>query len=296
MLQYLSQLNISRTAIEDYFIDISLTWGSRIFKGILIILLARLALRFGQNVIARLLTPGQHKPSILPEGKAKTLLGLLFSLWHYIVYSFAILLLLSNLEINIGPILAGAGIVGLAVGFGAQNLVRDVISGFFLILEDQFTIGEYVTVLEYSGTVEEIGLRITKIRGWDGELYIIPNGLIASVTNWNRGHMRALVEVGVAYEEDLDRVLTLLEQVAVEYAATDADVVTGPSVVGVMALADSSVVIRVVATTISMSQWKVERNLRLAIKRKFDEEGIEIPYPRRVLEYRSKLKGEDSRG
>lgn len=287
MLQLLSQLNISRTTIEDYFLDFSLTWGSRIFKGILIILLARLALRFGQNIIQRLLVTGPDKPALLPEGKAKTLRGLLLSVWRYVIYTFTMLLLLSNLEINIGPILAGAGIVGLAVGFGAQNLVRDVISGFFLILEDQFSIGEYVTVLNYSGTVEEIGLRITKIRGWDGELYIIPNGLIETVTNWNRGHMRAVVEIGVSYEEDLDRILAVLEQVAAEYGESDPDVIEGPRVVGVMALADSSIVIRLVATTASMTQWKVERNLRLAIKRKFDAEGIEKPYPRRVFEYRS---------
>ncbi|MCR3920940.1 MAG: mechanosensitive ion channel family protein [Firmicutes bacterium] len=296
MLQALSQLNISQAAIEDFLMDLTLVWGSRIFKSILIILLARLALRFGHSLIQRILTNSSEKPSLLPEGKAQTLRILMLSVWRYAVYAFTALLLLSNLDIEIGPILAGAGVVGLAVGFGAQNLVRDVISGFFIILEDQFSVGDYITALGNSGIVEEIGLRTTSIRGFDGEIYILPNGLIETVTNWSRGHMRALVEVGVAYEEDVEHVLAVLEEIVSDYATTDPDVVEGPTVLGIMALADSAIVIRIVAMTVSMAQWKVERNIRRAIKNRFDELDIEIPYPRRVYFNRGNDKEDNDRG
>ncbi|NLZ93359.1 MAG: mechanosensitive ion channel family protein [Firmicutes bacterium] len=283
MLEKLTQLEGSGDVLGDFFIDLALTWGSRIFKGILILLLARIALGIGSAIIHRMFNSSAH-PSTIAENKLKTISGLLLSLLRYVVFTITTLLLLSNLEIiDIGPILAGAGIVGLAVGFGAQNLVRDVITGFFILLEDQYAVGEYITVSNYSGIVEEVGLRITKIRGFGGELYIIPNGLIESVINWNRGKMRALVDISVPYEEDLDNVLAELEKIVVGYAAEDPDIVEGPTVLGVAAMSESAVVVRIVARTVPMAQWKVERNLRKAIKSKFAELGIKSPYPRHVV-------------
>ncbi len=284
MFQDLSQSIFSDFSLEEVFLQVAVIWGARLLKVLVIIILARLALRFGTKVIDRMFAPTPEKCVYLPEKKAKTLSALLLSVWRYSVIVVTIILVLSELRIvEIAPILAGAGVLGLAVGFGAQSLVRDVISGFFIILEDQFSIGDYVSVGGYTGIVEELGLRITKIRDFSGELHIIPNGQIDAVTNRTRGSMRALVDVGVAYEENIDRVLSVLEELSLRFAADNSDIIEGPTVLGVVELDDSAVIIRIVARTVAMAQWKVERDLRLLIKTEFDSLGIEIPYPRRVL-------------
>ncbi len=284
MLQGFQQVNLPRIALEEFLFTFALAWGARLAKAVLIIILARLALRFGNSLIQRIFTPLPDRPAYLPENKAKTLSALLASVWRYLIWALAIVLVITELDImDIGPILAGAGIVGLAVGFGAQNLVRDIISGFFIILEDQFSVGDYITTGTFSGIVEELGLRITKIRDFSGELHIVPNGKIDAVTNRTRGNMRAMVDVSVAYEEDVENVLSVLEETVKQYALDDPDIVEGPTVLGVVALGEAGVVIRIIASTVSMTQWKVERGLRRAVKNALDEQGIEIPYPRRVV-------------
>lgn len=284
MLQNLWQLNLSGTTLQEFILSLSLTWGERILSSLLILLLARLALRFGLSLIERLFTGTPEHHALIAENKARTMSALLCSVLRYSIYALAIVMILSRLQIvDIAPILAGAGILGLAVGFGAQNLVRDILSGFFIILEDQFSVGDFITTGNYSGIVEELGLRITKIRDFSGELHILPNGSIEAVTNRTRGNMRAIVDVAVAYEEDLEHVLAVLEELMRRFGEDEPDVVEGPTVLGVTDLADSSVEIRIFARTVPMTQWKVERDIRRAIKRKFDEVGIEIPYPRRVI-------------
>jgi small conductance mechanosensitive channel len=294
MFQEFLQLNLSGKTLQEFILNLALLWGARILSALLILVLARLALRFGNALIVRVFSSSPEHKTLIPENKAKTLSALLQSIWRYVVYGLTAVLLLERLEImNIGPILAGAGILGLAVGFGAQNLVRDIISGFFIILEDQFSVGDYITVASFTGIVEELGLRITKIRDFSGELHIIPNGQIEAVTNRTRGNMRAMIDVGISYDEDVDQVLTVLEELMREYAEIDTDVVEGPTVLGVTDLADSSVEIRIIAQTVPMTQWKVERDMRRMIKKKFDELGIEIPFPHRVVYTRGNEK-EDS--
>ncbi len=273
MVQELQQMNFSRAAAEQFLLPLALSWGARIFAVLLIIVLARIALNFGYAFIEKLLTPSL----MIQKGKAKTLVPLLKSVWRYTVYAVTAVTVVSRLQImDIGPILAGAGIVGLAVGFGAQNLVRDVISGFFLMLEDQFSVGDFITVGSFSGEVEELGLRITKIRDFSGEIHIIPNGKIEAVTNKTRGKMRAMVDVRVSHEEDVDKVLALLEDLMQQYAQGEPNVVEGPTVLGVTDLADAFVQISIIAYTVAMKQWQVERDIRRVIKKKFAEEGIEI--------------------
>jgi len=278
MIQELLELNLSRAMVEQLLLPLALSWGARVFAVLLIIVLARFALRFGYSFIEKLLTPSL----MIPESKAKTLAPLLKSVWRYTVYALTAVTVVSRLQImDIGPILAGAGIVGLAVGFGAQNLVRDVISGFFLMLEDQFSVGDFISVGSFSGEVEELGLRITKIRDFSGEVHIIPNGKIEAVTNRTRGNMRAMIDVRVSHEEDIDQVLALLEELMREYAQGDPNVVEGPTVLGVTDLADVFVQIGIIAHTVAMTQWQVERDIRRAIKKKFDEKGIELPCQQR---------------
>jgi small conductance mechanosensitive channel len=283
MTQFLSQLNITGSELQEFILSAALSSATIIVRILLIFIIARLAMRFGCKLIQKFFLTSKDRPALLSEHKANTLSPLLTSVYRYAIYTLAAVLVLAEIGMNIGPLLAGAGILGLAVGFGSQNLVKDILSGFFIILEDQFSVGDYITTGGFTGIVEELGLRITKIRDFSGELHILPNSSIEAVTNKTRGNMRALVDVGIAYEEDIDHALAVLEELMREYAERDSDVVEGPTVLGVVDLADSSVEIRIMARTEPMTQWKVERDLRRAIKNRFDEQGIEIPYPRRVV-------------
>jgi small conductance mechanosensitive channel len=258
-------------------------YGLKLLKAILIIIGARLILKLGWAVIDHLFLEQEEGNLLARHRRAGTLRALLRSGLMYVVYFIAGVMVLETFNVNTGSILAGAGIVGLAVGFGAQNLVRDIITGFFIIFEDQFTVGEYITTAGVTGVVEELGLRTTKIREWTGQLHIIPNGEITKVTNFNRGQMLAVVEVGVAYEANLDQALEVLRRASENAAKELAAIVETPVVQGVVALRDFDVVIRVIARTVAGEQWAVERELRKRLKEALDENGIEIPYPKRVV-------------
>lgn len=248
----------------------------------ILIIIARIILHFGYLLSARVLKPREDK-GYLDERRLETLRGLVDSILRYLVYFVAGVTILDTLGIGVTSVLAGAGIVGLAVGFGAQNLVKDVITGFFIIFEDQYTIGEYISIAGVSGIVQEIGLRVTKIKAFAGDLYIIPNGNISQVTNYSRGNMRALIDISIAYEEDLDRALSVLEGTSRDLADQMPEIVEGPQVLGVVDLSEYGVVVRVIAQARPMYQWGVERRLRQAYKEAFAAAGIEIPYPRQVV-------------
>lgn len=204
------------------------------------------------------------------SAKGRTLGAIVKSLLTYLLYFTAGIMILSVFEVPIGPLLASAGILGLAISFGSQNLVRDILTGFFILLEDQFSVSDYVTVSGVTGYVEELGLRVTKIRQWTGELHIIPNGLIKQVTNHSRGSMSAIVDVSIAYEENVDHVISMLEELCTAFGESREEIIEGPRVLGVQALGTSDVVIRILAKTKPMEQWKVERELRKEIKNMFD--------------------------
>ncbi|WP_101843729.1 mechanosensitive ion channel family protein [Halobacillus sp. Marseille-P3879] len=217
----------------------------------------------------------------LPEGRTKTLEKLTVNIFSYILIFLLIVMLLGAVNIEIGPLLAGAGIVGLAIGFGAQGLVSDIVTGFFILLERQIEVDDYVTAGGFDGIVEEVGIRTTKIRSFDGTLNFIPNRNISGVSNHSRGNMRALVDIGISYDENIDYALDILKKVADEFAE-DPRFKEGPDVLGVQSLGDSDVVLRILGKTENMEQWGVERDLRKAIKEALDEAGIEIPFPHQV--------------
>lgn len=268
-------------------------------KGIKIILILaamRLILSFGYFFIDSAFGERERRKFLDPK-KSNTLKVLLKSILRYATYFFGGTTILS-LFVPVGSILAAAGIGGLALGFGAQSLVRDVITGFFILFEDQFAVGDYITTAGVSGMVEEMGLRITRLRDFSGELHILPNGEITKVTNHSRGSMAAMVDVGIAYEADLERAMQVLHEVCEEMARDFRDVITeGPSVLGIVKLGESEVLIRLLGKTAPMEQWRIERELRRRVKLALDREGIEIPYPRRVLiarrEDQSKERGEN---
>lgn len=203
------------------------------------------------------------------------------------VWSIATIYVLSELGFNLAPLLAGAGVIGLAIGFGAQNLVRDVVSGFFILLEDQYGVGDVIEInQEAAGVVEQLTLRLTGMRGIDGTLHFIPNGEIKLVSNRSKDWSRAVVDVGVAYKEDPNKVREVLEQVA-EEADTSAPgskyLNRQPEVLGIEMLGEYEVVWRMLAETKPGKQWQVGRDLRERVTVAFDEADIEIPFPHRVM-------------
>ncbi|SHJ56980.1 small conductance mechanosensitive channel [Geosporobacter subterraneus DSM 17957] len=258
-------------------------YSGALLKIIFIFIAAKLTIRFINIVIDKFFENREKLKFVGEQRRFDTLKDIIKSIFRYIVYFVAFTPILETLGINISSLIAAAGIGGLAIGFGAQNLVKDVITGFFILFEDQFQVGDYVETGGKSGIVEEMAIRVTKIRDFNGDLHIIPNGSIDKVTNRSRGNMRALVEVSIAYEENLDRTLEVLGKLCTEIAEENDKIVEGPTVLGVTKLGESDVTISVMAKTIPMEQWAVERELRKRIKERLEDKGIEIPYPRRVV-------------
>lgn len=245
---------------------------------VLILVIARLAYSVLIYLLRRVLVQRRGK-TLLNERKANTVFHLSRSIAFYVI-TFSVLLNILDTIFNFktGTLLASASVLGVALGFGAQSLVKDIIGGFFIIFEDQFSVGEYVKAGEFSGTVEEIGLRATRLRDWGGELHIIPNGSINAVTNYNRGKMRALVDIQVPYDEDLDQAMEVMHSVCAETAKEFADkIIEPPTVQGVIQFGERNAILRVVAYTQANEQWELERELRRRIHKAFLREGIRIP-------------------
>lgn len=201
-----------------------------------------------------------------------------------VVWTVATLMILGQLGLNLGPLLAGAGIVGVALGFGAQNLVKDFLAGFFILLENQYGVGDQVTInvpgTEVAGKVEALDLRTTEVRSFDGTLHTIPNGNILVAGNRSKGWARAIVDVGVAYDEDVDRVRGILEELFQELRRDDGfkdAFFEGPKVLGVEQIGDKDFVLRVVAETRPSRRPGLESELRVRIKRRFDERDVKVP-------------------
>ncbi len=231
------------------------------------------------------------------ELRATTVATMAKSVSNAVIMTIVILMALAQFGINLGPLVAGAGIAGVALGFGAQSLVADFLSGIFMLIEDQYGVGDIIDMGEASGTVEDVGLRVTRLRAVDGVVWYVRNGEIIRIGNMSQGWSRALLDVGVGYGEDVSRVRTVLGQVAGELA-TDADwkdlLLEEPQVLGLEDLAADSVVVRLWVKTQPGEQWGVARELRQRIKARFDAEGIEIPFPQRTLWVRNEQPAGDA--
>jgi small conductance mechanosensitive channel len=217
--------------------------------------------------------------------RAQTLASLLGSVAFVVIATVTGLTVLGNF-LDIGPLLASVGVLGLAVSFGAQSLVKDVISGTFMLLESQFAVGDIIRISDVSGQVERITLRTTTLRDLHGIVHIVPNGEITRVSNLTKSWSKAVLDIGVAYKENVDRVIELLADIARGFHSdpqwTDRLLDT-PEVLGVQELGDSAVIIRVTIKTLPQEQFGVSRELRRRIKNRFDEEGVEIPFPHRTV-------------
>ncbi len=218
--------------------------------------------------------------------RMETIKGLLRQTGKIVIWVTFLFIIISELGINIAPLIASAGVVGLALGFGSQELVKDIISGFFQIWENVVRVGDFVTLNGISGTVESINLRTTKLRDPSGNLHIFRNGSISTFTNHTIQFSAILIDVGVAYDSDLRNVYSVLKQVGEELRQDQnfAPKITEEfNVLGLNNFGDSSLDIRVKVVTLPGEQWAVGREYRLRVKEAFDKEGIEIPFPQRVI-------------
>ncbi len=218
--------------------------------------------------------------------RAETLGSVLRSVTSILVLTVAFVMVLGELGFDLGPIVASAGIAGVALGFGAQNVVKDVLNGMFMILEDQYGVGDAIDVGEASGIVEAIGLRVTRLRAVDGTVWHVRNGEILRVGNMSQQWSRALLDINVAYGTDTDHAAHVIKAVADGVWRDDELghlVLDEPEVWGVEALGADGLTIRLVVKTVPLEQWTVARQLRGRLKAAFDREGIEIPFPQRTL-------------
>jgi len=220
------------------------------------------------------------------ERRVETVTSILKRIGNVVLIITVCLMVLSDFGVKIGPLLAGLGVAGVALGFGSQYLVRDIISGFFIVLENQFRVGDVVKIGEYAGTVEKMYLRTTQLRSASGDLHVIPNGRIEGVTNLTRVWSRAVLEVGVSYASNLDLVFEALREVAARAQQDDfiaANLKEPLDVAGVTKLGDSAITVRLWGKVEPLQQWAVERALNKLTKEVFDERGIEIPFPQVTL-------------
>jgi small conductance mechanosensitive channel len=224
---------------------------------------------------------GRHSKSWF-EKRAQTMSNMLTWVLGFMIGLIVLFMILSKLTIDITPMLASAGVAGIAIGFGAQSLIKDFVSGMFILLEDQFNKGDVIKVAGISGMVEEINLRRTVLRDLEGILHTIPNGAITTSSNYTRDWSRVKLDVPVAYGEDMDKVFAVINKVGKELAEDEYYknlIKTPPQVLRVQNFGDSGIDIRILGDVRPMKQWEVAGELRKRLKKAFDEEGIEIPWP-----------------
>jgi small-conductance mechanosensitive channel len=217
--------------------------------------------------------------------RAKTLTSVIRNVLKSIVLVISTMTILGQLGVEIGPLLAAAGIVGLAVGFAGQSLVKDIINGFFILIWDQIRVGDVIQIADKGGLVERINLKMTVLRDLAGNVHYIPNGTIDVVTNMTKEYSRYVFDIGVAYREDVDEVIEVVKEV---------DILEPIEILGLDQFADSAVIIKARTTTKPIRQWYIGREFNRRLKKKFDERDIEIPFPHVTLYMGKDKKGESA--
>lgn len=262
---------------------VELNFLGKLVKVIIIFALTSIIKKIINKVVIRNLKKYKKHYFLMNENRATTLINILNKSISVVLTFIAILMALDVFNIPTASILATAGIGGLAIGFGAQSLVKDIITGFFILLEDQYSVGDHVEIEGKDGIVEDLGLRVTKVRDFGGELYIIPNSSIKIVTNKTRGAMRARVIVSIAYEEDVDKAIDVLTKMC-EEEFDDLEIFEQkPSVMGLMSLSEYSIDIGINSMAKPLDQWEAERTIRKKALEALNRESIEIPYPKNVI-------------
>jgi len=264
---------------------------------IVIILVAFLITRLVQMLSIRTIrsmTPKKRRNDMEFIKRLDTLDSIARYITTIVVFVIAGVMILGELGVQIGPIMAAAGVVGLAIGFGAQSLVKDLISGFFILLEDQIRVGDVVEVAGKSGVVERLNLKMTILRDLSGNVHFVPNGEITVVTNMTKGYSRYLFNIGVAYREDVDEVMKVMAEIDEELRNDPAfreDILAPLEILGLDEFGDSALIIKARTMTKPIQQWRVGREFNRRLKKRFDELGIEIPFPHVTL-----YMGQDKNG
>lgn len=267
---------ITSEALWDYILVASI-------KVIVIMTASYIAVRVGQKVIEKVFLVRMRSPINHSERRQKTILKLLQSVLSYLVYFSAIMGILSALDIQIAGLLAGAGIAGLAIGFGAQSLVKDVITGFFIIFEDQFGVGDYIQISGAEGTVLEIGLRTTKVKGNAGEQFIIPNGSITNVKNYSINHSKFMIDMQLNIDADIEKAEKLITAYLEQLPQQHPTLTNTPVFLGVQNIADGEVTVRIIAETLPLKQWEIARTIRQEVKELLQNNGIATEFPKMML-------------
>ncbi|WP_276356518.1 mechanosensitive ion channel family protein [Cohnella caldifontis] len=237
---------------------------------VLILLISRIVLYIVNRIIDRVTAEREHNRLKLRSRRVQTLGRLLKNAAGYVTNFIVILLILGEFNINLAPLIAGAGVLGLAIGFGAQSLVKDIITGFFIILEDHFSVGDVIKTGNYKGTVEMIGLRATRIRSWTGEVFILPNGTINDVTNFSLNNSLAVIDIPVAATDRVEEITEMIRGVLSKFE--DANLIGQPDLLGVQEIGPGDVKFRIIAECRANTQASVTRHLNAALKKAFEAE------------------------
>lgn len=258
--------------------------GKTLLRIFVIIILAFIVRNIGYKVIDTIFRDKKALPiKLTTNRREQTLKNLSKNVLSYVLVFIVIMMILDTFDVPIRTMLAGAGVAGLAIGFGAQSLVRDVIAGFFIIFEDQFSVGDYIETGKIEGDVEVIGLRTTKLRSFYGQTYVIPNGSIEVVTNYSASNGFSMVEINIPYESDIVKVEKMIDDILLTLPGKYDFFIGTPEINGVQALELSNYVIRIRAETEPVMQWAGARAIRKEVKEHLFERGIEIPSPRMVI-------------
>jgi len=277
--------------MTDFIYTKFIPWFLSVGVEVILIVVATKVLSGGlhktiEKIVRKSVPSHEYVDSVSEKKREDTLIRVFSGSMKVLLYGISFMLILSALGVTIGPVLAGAGVAGVAFGFGAQYLVRDLISGFFIILENQFRVGDAIEVAGVTGIVENITLRVTTIRNLDGILQFVPNGEMKVVANKSKDFSRVNLVVGVSYSSDLDKVIEVINSVGEQMAHDEIwglRILKAPQFLRVDNLGESSVDVRIVGETKPLEQWAVAGELRKCIKQRFDKEGIEIPFPQRVV-------------
>ncbi|MDH3259198.1 MAG: mechanosensitive ion channel family protein [Deltaproteobacteria bacterium] len=273
-------------------------WGWAVTSGIHIIItlfIASVALKIARILSKRMVsTLSGRSADVEYQKRTETLGSVVKHVLTVLILIVATMMVLKELGIEIGPVLAAAGVVGLAIGFGAQNLVQDVISGFFILLEDQIRVGDVVQIAGQGGLVEKVNLRMTILRDLAGNVHYVRNGKIDLVTNMTKEYSRYVFNIGVAYREDVDDVIDVVKHIDEDFRNDPLykdDILEPIEILGLDEFADSAIIIKARYKTKPIQQWRIGREFNRRMKKKFDELNIEIPFPHQTI-----YMGEDRQG
>ncbi len=271
--------------IEDYFMtlgdNIVTTLENsivRIISTVLVFFITLFILKISKITLENL---GKKPGSIYR--RRRTLAKLTLSIMRYLGWVVALIIVLAIWGVNIGPALAGLGILGLVIGLGAQKFINDLISGLFIIFEQHYDVGDIIESNGFKGEVIDIGLKTTRIKNWKGEVKILANGSISDTINYSKNPSLAIVDFGIAYAEDVEKTIELLNKELPKFTKSYPEIIEDPQILGVIELAGSSVNIRIIARTLTNQHFNIERQLRSFIKEVLDKHGVEIPFPQVVV-------------